>query len=52
MPIPLFGEGDDQWRMITRPVIPILFSRPIPKGFNQFDHDGGIGDIQLSYNFV
>jgi hypothetical protein len=49
MPIPLFGEGEDQWRMITRPVIPIIFSRPIPKGFNQFDDDGGIGDIQLPF---
>ena len=31
MPIPLFGTGDDQWRLITRPVIPFIFSKPIPK---------------------
>ena len=31
MPIPLFGTGDDQWRLITRPIIPFLFSKPIPK---------------------
>jgi len=49
MPIPLFGEGQDQWRMITRPVIPLIFSSPIPEGFNQFDHKGGIGDIQLPF---
>jgi len=49
MPIPLRGEGEDQWRMITRPVIPIILSRPVPKGFNQFDDDGGIGDIQLPF---
>jgi len=47
MPIPLFGEGEDQWRVITRPVIPLIFSSPIPEGLNQFDHKGGIGDIQL-----
>jgi len=47
MPIPLYGEGQDQWRMITRPVIPIVFSAPEPTGFNEFDHHGGIGDIQL-----
>lgn len=47
MPFPLFGEGQDQWRMITRPVIPFVFSTPIPEGFNDFDHEGGIGDIQL-----
>jgi hypothetical protein len=47
MPIPLYGEGQDQWRMITRPVIPFVFSSPEPTGFDEFDHHGGIGDIQL-----
>ena len=47
MPFPLYGEGEDQWRLITRPIIPIVFSTPIPEGFNDFDHKGGIGDIQL-----
>jgi hypothetical protein len=49
MPIPLYGEGEDQWRMITRPVIPLVFSDPDPKGTNQFSHHGGIGDIQLPF---
>jgi hypothetical protein len=47
MPIPLFGEGEDQWRMITRPVIPIVFNAPEPTGLDEFDHHGGIGDVQL-----
>jgi hypothetical protein len=47
MPIPLHGEGKDQWRMITRPVIPFIFSEPIPTAPNQSSHKGGIGDIQL-----
>jgi hypothetical protein len=47
MPFPLYGEGQDQWRLITRPVIPFVFSTPIPNGFNEFDDKGGIGDIQL-----
>jgi hypothetical protein len=47
MPIPLYGTGDAQWRLITRPVIPLIFSEPIPTGFDEFDHKGGIGDIQL-----
>ena len=47
MPIPLHGEGDAAWRMITRPVIPIILSTPIPKGFNDFENKSGIGDIQL-----
>jgi len=49
MPIPLFGEGQDQWRLITRPVVPVIFSTPIPKGPDRFDHQGGIGDIQLPF---
>jgi len=47
MPIPMYGKGEDQWRMITRPVLPLVFSAPEPTGFNEFDHHGGIGDIQL-----
>lgn len=49
MPIPLYGDGDDQWRMMTRPVIPFVFSAPEPVGFDDFDHHGGIGDIQLPF---
>lgn len=47
MPFPLYGEGQDQWRLITRPVIPFVFTQPIPDGFNDFERKGGIGDIQL-----
>lgn len=47
LPFPLYGTGENQWKMITRPVIPIVFSQPSPTGFNQFSHPGGLGDIQL-----
>jgi hypothetical protein len=47
MPLPLYGEGKAAWRLITRPVIPLIFSQPIPTEFDEFDHKGGIGDIQL-----
>jgi hypothetical protein len=47
MPIPLYGTGASEWRMVTRPIIPFVFSQPIPKGFNDFANQGGIGDIQL-----
>jgi hypothetical protein len=26
LPIPLYGRGKEQWRLITRPVIPFIFS--------------------------
>jgi hypothetical protein len=61
VPIPLYGSGKAQWRLITRPVIPLIFSQPVPEGLsvdntvsgvtvdglNDFDHRTGIGDIQL-----
>jgi hypothetical protein len=47
MPIPLFGEGDAVWRLITRPVIPIIFSQPVLRSFDNTYNKGGIGDIQL-----
>jgi len=47
LPIPLHGTGDGEWRLITRPIIPLIFSKPIPTGFDEFDHKTGIGDIQL-----
>lgn len=47
MPFPLYGSGDHQWKLITRPTIPIVFSSPIPTGPNEFDNEGGLGDTQL-----
>jgi hypothetical protein len=47
LPIPLYGSGDGEWRMVTRPIIPIIWSKPIPTGFDEFDDTGGLGDIQL-----
>ena len=47
MPIPLYGEGMDQWKLITRPNVPVLFSVPVAKGVDDFDYLGGLGDIEL-----
>jgi len=47
VPIPLYGAGETEWKLITRPTIPFLFSQPIPIGPNKFDRKGGIGDIQV-----
>ncbi len=47
MPFPLYGEGENQWKMITRPVLPIVFNQPIPKGFNKFNDKGGLGDLTI-----
>ena len=47
MPIPLYGAEGNEWKLISRPTIPFLFSQPIPGGPNMFDAKRGIGDIQL-----
>ena len=47
MPIPLYGRGENEWKLITRPTIPVIFSQPVPKAFDSFDDLGGLGDITL-----
>jgi hypothetical protein len=48
MPIPVYGSGKDTWRLIVRPVLPIVMAQPVPTcqtlGCNQFDTKGGLGD--------
>jgi hypothetical protein len=48
LPVPLYGEGDKRWQMITRPTIPLLFGNSVPRKVpNRFDNQTGIGDITL-----
>ncbi|HET6491182.1 MAG TPA: hypothetical protein VFG28_15605 [Syntrophales bacterium] len=47
LPIPLYGKGENEWKLITRPVIPLIFSQPVPNGLNNFENLAGLGDIQL-----
>jgi hypothetical protein len=47
MPIPLYGKGKEEWKLIIRPIIPILFSEPVPKGIDEFNNLGGLGDITM-----
>ena len=47
LPFPLYGTGENQWKMITRPIIPIIFAEPDPTGFNDFKQPGGLGDIEI-----
>jgi hypothetical protein len=49
LPFPLYGEGDDAWKMITRPAIPLLLGQPVPRAdaFDSFSHLTGLGDTQL-----
>lgn len=55
LPIPLYGKGEKEWRMITRPVLPIIFSQPVPAlgsppsltNLGRFNNIGGLGDMEL-----
>jgi hypothetical protein len=47
VPFPLYGQEQHQWKLITRPSIPISFSQPIPKDFDDFTSLAGLGDSQL-----
>jgi hypothetical protein len=44
MPIPLYGSGEDTWRVIVRPVMPIAFAQPIPTGIDDYNTKSGLGD--------
>jgi hypothetical protein len=48
LPFPIYGTGKKQWKMITRPIIPIIFSTPVPRGdVDDFNKVGGFGDFEL-----
>jgi hypothetical protein len=40
LPFPVYGTKEERWNLITRPIIPSLFSQPIPSGSDDFDHKG------------
>lgn len=46
MPLPMYGSGEDQWRLIVRPVVPIIFSQPKISS-SGFTDKGGLGDLVL-----
>jgi hypothetical protein len=43
----IFGEGKNEWKLITRPNVPVIFSQPVLKGVDDFINLGGLGDIEL-----
>ena len=50
LPFPLYGTGKNQWKLITRPIIPIIFAQQIHEGpddSDDFKHVGGFGDFEL-----
>jgi len=49
LPVPLYGEGANGWKLIVRPTIPVLFGNPVPdpNNFNHFDRQTGLGDMLL-----
>jgi hypothetical protein len=52
LPFPLYGEGKEEWRLVIRPVIPLIFSAPTPGSNGGFNNHSGIGDIQVPLVFA
>ena len=49
IPIPLFGSGKDEWRIVTRPTINLFIEQPVPHGFqgqlDDFERETGLSDL-------
>ena len=30
LPFPLYGEGEEEWKLIVRPTVPLLLGQPVP----------------------
>ena len=46
IPIPLYGSGDDEWRIVTRPTINLNIEQPVPDGeVNDFDRKTELSDL-------
>jgi hypothetical protein len=47
----------NDWKLITRPIVPVVFGTPVPDGINEskgrasFDYKNGLGDIQVPLLF-
>jgi len=52
LPIPLYKDGDRTWRMVLRPTIPVRLGAPVPKGYDDFDHETGLSDMLLPFLFA
>ncbi len=49
IPIPLYGSGQDEWRIVTRPTINLFLDQPIPDSGRQddFDRSTGVSDLLI-----
>jgi hypothetical protein len=47
LPVPIYGEGTDQWKVIVRPAVPLQFAAPRPDGANNTNYDAGLADISF-----
>jgi hypothetical protein len=48
IPIPLYGSGKDEWRIVTRPTINLSIEQPVPDGgIDKFDRTTAISDLLI-----
>ncbi len=47
VPIPLYGTGDNEWRIVSRPTINLFAEQPIPRKLDSFRRETGLSDLLL-----
>lgn len=48
IPIPLYGKGDDEWRIVSRPTIALRIEDPVFQGeINNFDRTTDLSDLNI-----
>ncbi len=48
IPIPIYGSGDNEWRIVSRPTIEFLAGQPVPqREVNDFNRKTGVSDLNI-----
>jgi hypothetical protein len=47
IPLPLYGEGDNRWMLVSRPQIPIFWDLPVPRFIGDFRDVSFLGDLRV-----
>ncbi len=47
IPIPLLGEDENEWRIVTRPTIALFADKPVPDPKRNFERETGLSDLLI-----
>jgi hypothetical protein len=49
VPLPLYGTGDDEWKLVIRPTVPFFIEQPVFMGVNSYERKTSLGDTLLPF---